>query len=68
MRYKQAGNYPTAESTRSIMFNLNCMRVSHIFFFLFYPRKKQNDEKLRKLDNGDTEGSFRSAVLWQLQK
>lgn len=63
MRYKQAGNYPTAESTRSILFNLNCMGVSHIFFFLFY-----HDEKLRKLDNGDTEGSFRSAALWQLQK
>lgn len=41
MRYKQAGNYPTAESTRSILFNLNCMRVSHIFFFLFYPCKNK---------------------------
>lgn len=41
MRYKQAGNYPTAESTRSIFFNLNCMRVSHIFFFLFYPCKNK---------------------------
>lgn len=41
MRYKQAGNYPTAESTRSMLFNLNCMRVSHIFFFLFYPCKNK---------------------------